>query len=407
MTKYTPNDGKGETAGASDELFCGSCEACPFRSRRDDPESRRLSAGIYAALGYAVYPRDTRSGGHYPGLGRTSDGNGGFYHATDQPAEAAGLFRRFPAANTGVRTGRESRLIIVDCDVRTVSRERSSAGRDLTVGDLYETRRGEDALAEWEAETGLAVPRDAIETTPSGGRHIWLRIPRGHENGLPTRTGAWGEPVDVLMDNWSAQVAPATKYDDDNEPVGSYCWDVGCPCVVPEAPGALLDAFGNLTRTPARASSREPSESAGGGVDVDAYRSEGIPVGQQRLELLRCAGSMAVRGQNDAEIAQALHEIIAASEQDASRPWTDADVAKLVSEAQRFAERARRDDPLDRLTRWAPWRSGVEGRPDTANDGNGTTGWPESDGVGEERTTISSTKLRSSRWNARYRPSQR
>lgn len=130
----------------------------------------RLSPGVvalsYAARGWAVLPVHTplaqrgcsceqdcgSSAGKHP---RTRHG---LKEASRNPDRIWSWWRRWPEANVGIRTGRESGLVVLDVDVR---------------------HGGEASLETLEA-TYDRLPRTLTAHSGGGGRHLYFQHPGGH-----------------------------------------------------------------------------------------------------------------------------------------------------------------------------------------------------------------------------------
>jgi hypothetical protein len=97
-------------------------------------------------------------------------------------------WQRWPRANLAVVTGRISRIIVVDVDLR---------------------HGGDRALAELEAEHG-DLPWRAVVETPSGGWHVYLAHPGGR---IPNSAGRIGVGVDVRGDGGLALLPPSHRLD--------------------------------------------------------------------------------------------------------------------------------------------------------------------------------------------------
>ena len=107
----------------------------------------------------------------------------------------------------------------------------------------------------WLAGHGLELPPGIpYASTPSGGRHLWLRVPPGRI--VPSRNGVL-PGVDVKGDNGYVVASPSgvavRPLPRPGEPRQGpvflpYAWH-GCPCRAPDGPSALLDALDGLHGT--------------------------------------------------------------------------------------------------------------------------------------------------------------
>jgi hypothetical protein len=173
----------------------------------------------------------------------------GLLDASTDPRVIARWFERWPAANLAVRTGRESRLVVLDVD-----------------GEA-----GIESLRELERDLG-ELPATASVCTPRGGQHFYFEHP-GVE--VPTSAGRVGGGIDVRGENGYVQVPPSVgangrryELDEDRGPAPMPAW--------------LLER----ARGPARRSS-EPVE--GGEYPL-------IAVGQRHDMLVRFAGALRAMG---------------------------------------------------------------------------------------------------------------
>ena len=114
-------------------------------------------------------------------------------------------WRRWPAANIAVVTGRLSGVVVVDIDPR---------------------HGGDRALAILEADHG-DLPWTAVVETPSGGTHIYFRHP-GY--GIPNSAGRVGPGIDVRGDRGLALAPPSRRG------LGGYRWALGGPHELPAIP---------------------------------------------------------------------------------------------------------------------------------------------------------------------------
>lgn len=97
-------------------------------------------------------------------------------------------WRRDKAANIGVVHGPRSGILVIDVDVKKGN--------------------GFESLATWKVETGLELPSTFNVTTPSGGEHLWYRIPRDRD-GTPFKKLGWIPNVDFLMGGGFMVVPPS------------------------------------------------------------------------------------------------------------------------------------------------------------------------------------------------------
>jgi hypothetical protein len=353
-------------------LFCGSCEACPFRNESpvcpdgtmlNPGQTRFLAAMVYAAWGYAVYPCSAESPAQARYIPNGPRGGGQDLATVDmkqiQSKKWIEAWHRSDT-NIGIRTGLASRLVVIDLDHDKTPRLDASllTSKSITVGELDGYNQhgtdccGAHELEKWEAEKGITVPREAIVRTPGDGQHIWLLLPLDWEKRVQKRIG-WLKRVDLLWDDHMIKAPPSVRADTANKNGGSYQFTQGCPCQAPIASAGLLDA---IVGTPsARPEQSESSGGRGGSVDIELYLREGIPMGRQGDELWRVVCSLAFSGHDEQHILQILCDIVQMSDQDKRRPWTGKDLAKLALRgAQRGRDRSQREQAEAAVTTdWA------------------------------------------------------
>jgi Bifunctional DNA primase/polymerase, N-terminal len=146
---------------------------------RADPALARPD-GVSAALslasrGFAVFP--LRPGTKVPAVRRDWEGQ-----ATADPARLRQIVR--PGANVGVACG-PSGLLVLDLDV---AKEQPGTGPDPD-----EPRHGAEALRALAA--GRELPPTLTVATPTGGRHLYYRAPRGMR--LRNTVGRLGPLIDT------------------------------------------------------------------------------------------------------------------------------------------------------------------------------------------------------------------
>jgi hypothetical protein len=100
-----------------------------------------------------------------------------------------GWWDKDPAANIGVVTGSRSGFIVLDVD-----RKRADGGASLLL---------------WMEETGIDLPDTVFVLTPSGGRHIWYKLPESHER-VPKKIG-WLPGVDFCGDGCQVAMPPSVR----------------------------------------------------------------------------------------------------------------------------------------------------------------------------------------------------
>src|SRR5262249_37650123 len=161
------------------------------------------SALVYAAMGWQVFPVYGVSDGHCA-CGSVDCGSAGkhplvahgLHNATTDSATIKSWFERYPNANVAIRTGAESRIVVVDIDPR---------------------HRGNETLAELERDHG-PVPVTAAVRTGGGGRHLFFRQPGGI---VRSRGNALGPGIDVRGEGGYVVAVPSIHISGDR-----YEWKV-------------------------------------------------------------------------------------------------------------------------------------------------------------------------------------
>jgi hypothetical protein len=286
-----------------------------------DPVVNRLGLGAaalrYQHQGYAVLP--LARGGKRPH--RMLGDSGGVHWATRDKAMPPWAWGQDPAANVGVATGSPSRLAVIDMDVKNGAEGPAAFGRFLATYRLVMP-----TLPAWAA-------------TPSGGLHIWLRVPAGVT--VPERPGIL-PGVDVKGDGGlvvappSMQLRPAMarpgERSGDPVPV-PYEWSAGCPCQVPDAPGWLL---------PWLQSAPVPVTGVIGtggtsGTGLDELVKTGVPRGSRNAVLYRLAcARYRVHGTGPDSYGQVraeLEQVLAASDRG---DFGGHELSTIMNSARRF-----------------------------------------------------------------------
>lgn len=322
---------------------CGCFQFAP-----DDPLCARFGLGAaalrYAAMGYAVLPLARGAKRPHRMLGE----RGGVHHATRDADLIMRWWRGDQAANIGVATGQVSQLAVVDLDVK----------------------HGADGLAEFESFTtawGLPVPHVLpLQSTPSGGVHLWLRTPAGMA--VPERPGIL-PGVDVKGDGGYVAAAPSMvlvqplarpgEQSSGVEIPVPYRW-TGCPHAAPDAPDWLYQW---LATAPAQGTPQPGHTDLPDGGDlptVDELARVGIAPGYRNrvMYLMACSlfrkiGTDPVNAQKVIDRLRSIWEVTDHSD----FGWQE--VLTIADSARRFIERTRQRD-----TEWTenymayqpPWR---------------------------------------------------
>jgi hypothetical protein len=112
----------------------------------------------------------------------------------------------------------------------------------LCVIDVDPRKGGDETLTQIEIETD-GLPPTLTSRTPSGGRHLFYRLPEGNP-GVPNRVNAFGPGIDIRSTGGYVVGVGSTT------PAGGYDWVYDTPLA--DAPLWLLDALG-------RAQERQPA----------------------------------------------------------------------------------------------------------------------------------------------------
>lgn len=283
---------------------------CPHQDFGDgDPIVRRLGLGAaalrYQGHGYAVLALARGRKRPHRMLG---DAGGVHWASTDNHA-VKWSWKQDRAANVGVATGSPSRLIVVDLDIKN--------GHD-----------GPAELTRFMQEYDFGFRGASIVATPSGGTHLWMRVPAGYR--VQGRPGIL-PGVDILGDG-NLVVAPpsmvmVTGRTGEQVPV-PYAWTRGCFCTAPDAPPWLLQWIASAG--PASSGGAYSGEE----VDLDELKAKGAPVGTRNRELYRAACSLHRRVE-PAQVLEELYSIWQAGDT-SGMPWRE--VLTLAESARKFID---------------------------------------------------------------------
>jgi hypothetical protein len=275
----------------------------------DPREAARLGYGAvalrYMRLGYAVL--GTRPGVKIPHQAYGDEG--GYKWATTDERMVPWLWERDRFAGVAIATGTVSDLMVIDIDVKGQHNGTASFTGLLNA-------------------QGWRLPPVPQVTTPSGGYHLWLRLPRSYDGGgrpwkmeIPTRPGILpgvdikGAGGYVLAPPSQARVDSMVRSDGSLGGVLlPYRWSGGCACEVPEAPWWLYQWIMTAQAT------GSPHGGAGEPVpDVsELVAGGGLAPGSRNITLHRLACSLFRRyGTRPAGIGQAraqLDAVMAASD---------------------------------------------------------------------------------------------
>lgn len=217
----------------------------------------------------------------------------GFHDATTDESQVRWYFEGEPHANIGIRTGIESRLLVLDED----------------------TTGGQESLAALVAKHG-AFPTTTMVRTGSGGSHRWFAHP-GSGQTIPNRQKML-PGVDFRGDGGYIVAPPSIHFSGNR-----YLFEQGSApheAGLAAAPGWLLElVLGTLE------SAADPAASAPGG--------ETLGKGDRHPALFAMAGAMRQKGMSRTGIEAALKaENIARC----NPPLTDKDIQKMVAGALKY-----------------------------------------------------------------------
>lgn len=183
----------------------------------------------------------------------------GFYAATRDPDRFDRMLARLPGGALAVRTGRASRLLVVDAEAY------AQAGEQLT--GLQTLERWEEAVGGW------SLPATLTARSISGGLHLFYRLPAGSD--VRITSGRVLDGVDVKAE---AGYVGAVSGTNDRRWV-----DVGVP--VADAPAELLDWLGGSRRRGLGGGRSGSGSGSGGrrapGYDFVRFRRDGCPGGHR------------------------------------------------------------------------------------------------------------------------------
>jgi hypothetical protein len=288
--------------------------------RGGEPELEALGLGAAALrwqrLGYSVLALGPGSKRPHHLFTRGVD------WATRDPAMVEWMWGQDKLAGIGVATGSVSRLLVIDLD-----NHGGTPGWESFFLQFLPSQPGPDG---W----GLSLDASVVVATPSGGFHIWLRLPPGVT--VPGRTGIL-PGVDVKSDGGYVVAAPSRVWQDSldgGRVLVPYRLGGGCPCVLPEAPEWLLSWI-----------EQTPGTGAGSGGDGDPLPDlgelahTGLPAGQRNVMVHRLACSLyrrcGVGPGGTAAVRAALEPVLAATDM---RGFGAGELGRALESARRFVQ---------------------------------------------------------------------
>lgn len=146
---------------------------------------------VAAKLGVPVFPvrmsqRDDGTWDKFPAISK-ADGGNGFHDATTEPTAISRLFSHRNANAIGMPTGTASGICVIDVD----------------------TKHGRDGRP-WLDENRDALPETRTIRTPSGGLHLWFRMPDGID--IRNSAGKVSVGVDVRGNGGYVVLPPSPGY---------------------------------------------------------------------------------------------------------------------------------------------------------------------------------------------------
>jgi hypothetical protein len=216
----------------------------------------------YAERGWHVLPCNPES--KHPLIER------GLYAATTDAAQIEAWWRQWPFAMIGIRTGRESGIIVLDVDV-----------------DPDEQVDGFISIAELEKKHGM-LPDTLHSTTPRGGEHLYFKW----HDGIRNNTGKLGDHIDVRGRNGFVIAPPSMRSDRK-----AYSWREDCAAEPVEAPAWLIELL--TTPEPPTSTATAVPRSNGNGdayaraaLDAECAKVASAPKGQRNQTLNAAAFSL-------------------------------------------------------------------------------------------------------------------
>ena len=268
----------------------------------------------YASMGYAVVPIER--GGKKPH--RMLPATGGVHHATMHPDQIRYWWSLDPAAGIGIATGSPSALAVIDVDVK---------GR----------HDGSTSLGGLQFAWGMGPEYPRVRT-PSGGSHIWMRIPPGMP--VPERPGC-APGIDIkgqggyVVAPPSCRIVVPSGFDGERTapiPV-PYSWADGCACSVPNATG-LFGYWVNSVPAISTSANKPPEDDT---PVYDVLVKSGIPRGQRNRVLYLTACSLYRRyGTHPVGAAEVLHKIEAVWQASDKTDFAWRELLVLAESARKF-----------------------------------------------------------------------
>jgi len=273
------------------------------------------AALIVVRRGWAVFPcREEAASLTVSGKERTYGakspyGGKGLKDATRDEQRVNSWWKQHPGAVIGVALGDPAcgtgGIFVVDFDPRTEEVTDSETGevtatRDFTLAEMK---------AELEAQIGVPLPPTLTSRTPSGGVHLWFRMPKGDKGEAPGNRGCLPRHVDVRGKGGYVVVPPSKLAADAEGNRPEYRWidragDWRDDAAIAEAPANLItilrapkgSRFENgvlVTERPAPlpTSGATSSRPSANGKEHDAVRKYALSALDGECRAIRQAGS--------------------------------------------------------------------------------------------------------------------
>lgn len=303
-----------------------SCARGCFTFAADDPDVRAYGIGAaalrYARLGFAVLPLESGAKRPHPVLVPH-----GVRQATRDAAAIRDWWSQAPGANIGVACGSASRLAVIDMDCKNELDGKREFGRFLYQHEGY----------------AASVLRAPCASTPSGGWHMWLRVPDGVR--VPERPGIL-PGVDAKGDGGYVVAAPSGLLRQVGDRSGQgggmagvpYRWAAGCPCSVPYAPPWLVPWLEQAQPAGTYRQDKQDRQDSGDVPDGTG----GLVPGSRNRDMYRYACAQYRRCGTDpegaAEVLRRCRELWQQSDT-AGFGWSE--VLTCIASARQFIEKAR------------------------------------------------------------------
>lgn len=209
--------------------------------------SSQLEAALhFARRGWPVFPcRPTNKAPYLPrdrdAGGKPIPNTGGVTKASTDEEQIAAWWKKWPHAMIGVAVGRAG-MLVIDFDPRRDLVKAEEVDREtgeVLAEAVYEEWTLERLKAALEEQMGCALPISLAVRTPSGGVHVYFRMPEGEPIG---NRGNLPEHIDVRGRGGYVIVPPSHCDGDGKNAAGHYRWLRGdADAEIVDLPAALVD----------------------------------------------------------------------------------------------------------------------------------------------------------------------